>query len=230
MVEVLFFRPEKTKFLSTNFHQTMLNKKLLCTTALVASVLSFNASAKTQGNYVGLNLIRTESKATDTEYYQTRHRYDNFSFGVDYKYAFNFNNFFIAPGIFFDNNAHDNNYSLGDGDRASLNGKYNYGAKIDFGYDLTEKFSPFVTLGHSETRLSYSEYGPNVQSVKYDHTQEGLIYGLGFRYSLTDSVSLNAAYEITKFNGTKNFDDLVVGNDKVDSDYRVAKLGVAFNF
>jgi len=205
----------------------MINKKLIFFTALSIS-FSSSAFAKTEGNYIGLNLINT---STSYQFDSGRVRNDNYSFGVDYKYAFNFGKLFVAPGLFYDHNALSRSVNASsDNDRISLNTKFSYGVKVNIGYDITDKFAPFVILGHSQTRLDYSVYGPNTSFYKQSLTQEGFVYGLGFKYSVSDNVDVNAAYELTQYSLTSNLDAVAGGTDHLNSDYKVAKLGVSYKF
>lgn len=210
----------------------MLNKKLLLAAAIIASTLSFSASAKTEGNYVGLNLIDTytRSKVLVVGGSASKYPHNDISFGVDYKYAFNFNRFFVAPGIFYDNNSANADFALPEAVRFSNNVQNSYGVKADFGYDVTEKFSPFVTLGFSMTRSTISYYSGAYPLTKSATNNEGLVYGLGFRYKLSKAVSVVASYELTQFGLNSNLDATIGGSDKLNSDYKVAKLGVAYNF
>jgi hypothetical protein len=57
-----------------------------------------------------------------------------------------------------------------------------------------------------------------------------LVYDAGLKYSLNDKVDLNAAYEITQFGLSSNLDGVIVGNDKLTSSYKVAKIGVSYKF
>ncbi len=205
----------------------MINKKLIFFTAL-SIAFSSSAFAKTEGNYVGLNLINT---STSYQFDSGRVRNDNYSFGVDYKYAFNFGKLFVAPGLFYDHNALSESVSIySANDRFALNTKFSYGVKVNVGYDVTDKFAPFFVLGHSQTRLDASNYGPNLSFVKESYTNEGFVYGLGFKYSVSNDVDVNAAYELTQYYFTSNLDAVVDGTDKLNSDYKVARLGVSYKF
>ncbi len=210
----------------------MFNKKFLFAATIAVSAFSFNALAKTEGNYVGLNLINTYGKTTVEVIGGsiTHHEHSKFSVGADYKYAFNFNKFFIAPGIFFDNNDGSDDFALPETIRYSRKLKNSYGLKADFGYDITEKFSPFVTLGYSITRYSSSYYRGGYNLVKETASNEGLVYGLGLRYNLNKCWSAVAAYELTQFGLNSNLDAIVGGTDKLSYTYKVAKLGLAYNF
>ena len=207
----------------------MINKKLLVAIAITTSILSASANAKTQGHYVGLNLINTSTVETNALGSGQKHRNDNFSVGADYKYAFNFDKFFVAPGIFYDYNNNNADYASWTGEMYSGDLAYSYGAKVDFGYDVTDKFSPFVTIGYSETRSSGTYYDTS-EYYREDFTDEGLVLGLGLRYAINDMLSINASYEATQLGGASNLDAIIGGTDKINPAYKVIKLGVAYNF
>lgn len=65
------------------------------------------ASAKTAGNYLGVDLVTSKITVQNIQYFidQTKvHRYTNptsaRSYGISYNYAFNYKNFFIAPVLY----------------------------------------------------------------------------------------------------------------------------------
>lgn len=206
---------------------TMINKKLLISASLIASIASASAFARTEGHYVGASVINTSS---ETSFDQDTHRNDKYSFGVDYKYAFNCEKFFLAPGVFYDHNALTEEVTLTSGAKIASNTKYSYGVKLLIGYDVTDKFAPFAIVGHSQTRGDGSSYGPGFVFTKETSTDEGMVYGLGFKYSLNDKVDLNASYELTQFGLSNNLDGIVGGSDKLNSTYKVARIGASYRF
>jgi opacity protein-like surface antigen len=144
-------------------------------------------TSRTQGTYLGLDLIGTNLDSGS----QKGSVRDNISYGVSVKHAFNFDKIFIAPGIFFDHNRADASSYNGDGsadgtDQTRL--KYSYGVKADIGYDVTDRFAPFVILGYSESRLNY---GSDFNSKDVKKTEQGLIYGVGAKYALAQRLIKN---------------------------------------
>jgi outer membrane autotransporter protein len=207
-----------------------MKKIKLLSIALTFSLLSSTSFAKTEGAFVGLNLINSETKIRTTGDDSQIHRNDSYSYGLEAGYAFNFNNFFIAPNVFFNDNNLKSDHSFGE-DRNSQNFKHSYGVKVNLGYDVTDKFSPFLILGHSETRLDESTYGPNYDRILKEYgTREGFVYGLGVKYSLTDNIGINAAYELTQFGLTSKIGAVLDGTDNLSYDYRLARVGVSYNF
>jgi opacity protein-like surface antigen len=166
----------------------MLNKKLLAAASVAAIVSSSGAFAKTEGNYVGVDLLATTYKTSDRS---DKHADTRVGFGVNYKYAFNFDGLFIAPGVFYNAN---NAKSEHQGWEEKLDNSY--GIKADLGYDLTDNFAPFVTFGYQENRLEYA-----AANGSSNWTSESLIYGVGAKYSVADNIDVSLAYEHVDYNG-----------------------------
>lgn len=191
-----------------------MTKKLLVIFAVAASMMFSSAFAKTQGNYIGLNALYTNDKSVTTSNDRNSNR--DLGAGISYKYALNFNNFFIAPGAFFNSNNSKVEFSDVAGNSYVDKLKYSYGAKLDLGYDVTDKFAVFVTGG-------YAELSRDVQvntSPRSLNTYESILYGAGVKYSLDNRVDLNLAYEYMDYNN-------VLRND---TNVDLIKLGLSFNF
>lgn len=174
-------------------------KKVLSIAITILS-LSLNSSfAKTQGNYAQVNILHTQS--TSTDFYNKEHSDGDLGIGIEYKYALNFDNFFIAPALFYNHNNVELKYSDRDGD-PSVFKLYSYGLKSDFGYDINDKISIFSTFGYSEVR-SYVKTtffsNPTTTIDAFSSTDEALIFGGGIKYSLNDKVDLQASYEYFNF-------------------------------
>ncbi len=180
-------------------------KKLLVITTLIGSLLASLANAKNAGNYVGIDLLNTRSD------FETQSNAD-IGVGVNYKRVIDLDTFFVAPGVFFNNNANENNAKT-----AEL--RYSYGVKLDVGYDVNDKVAAFVTIGHSENRIAIN----NVS----DRTDEAFIYGLGLDYALDDALSLGVAYEVSEYGKTR---DALNTTDTFRTSYEVVRVGVSYNF
>ena len=67
-----------------------------------ASVLaSASASAKTEGNFADFSVLRSSIELKENEAFSKKSD-SSFGFGFAYKHAISFNDFFVAPGVFFD--------------------------------------------------------------------------------------------------------------------------------
>ena len=231
------------------------------------------SNSRTVGNYIGIDFINTHLRYRNIGYnpnsisQYTLPKYKN-SFGVKYFYAINYNRIFLAPEIFFEYNNikkyfDGRNSSIDDlNERLTKNFGYRFmrinkifGSKINFGYDVTPNFSPFLFAGLS--RIYYS----NLDSVytlsgfqsRYDvinatgkdpfsiiHKSKNVpFFGFGSKIKLSNHFSISAEYLIyknfiAKTNGFKNKD---YNHSQTPSDYvefdnklRIVKLGLLYNF
>jgi opacity protein-like surface antigen len=210
----------------------MINKKLLIATSLSAIILASPAFAKTEGNYLGLDLVFTDADGINYEGSQSSRIQANdensagLSIGANYKYAFNINNFFIAPGVFFENSGTDNKTLFGDlfvpEDIISIN--HRYGAKVDVGYDLTDNFAVYLTNGIAV--INYTVDWNDDGSTSDNNTR--YFYGAGIAYNLGKSFTINLEYNTTPQELTlKTPDTNTTINAKLSS---VAKLGISYRF
>lgn len=220
--------------------------------AAVAVVVSTSAFAKTEGNYLGIDVIRTEmepdkKQAESSNFNIDQKKAHKMSAGLDYKYAFNMNNFFIAPGVFADYSNVKNKTIIVDIGGSAVGGsyisefdlKYRAGAKVDVGFDLG-RFAIFGSAGLAENFYNYKETvqggfdidlgplgnysnGKSSSSEKSGHAL-GLVYGGGAKFSLTDNLDLKASYEMSKFDARDN-----EGN-KMKFKLNVIRAGLAFKF
>ncbi len=164
-------------------------KSLAVATTFV--LLSANSYAKTEGNYVGVSLNNfnveqiVEDQARSKFKYDTSLRDINFS----YKYAFNFYDFIVAPEL-----------NLGAGLASDL--KTNYSAKLNLGYDLSENFALFGTVGF------------NYNKSKFLNKKKAPIFGLAAKYQLDEHFNLNASVDYRQ-KGTRT---------------EISSFGVSYNF
>jgi opacity protein-like surface antigen len=200
-------------------------KRILLTTSLLAAFAAPSAFAKTEGNYVGLDILRANAKHRYQESGTTASNYPEFSdssigYGVNYKYAFNFDNVFVAPGVFFEKlgtEAKDK-----DGDSVSVN--YRYGIKANVGYDVTDDFAAYITAGAAST--SY-EVDWKAAGLKKSGSKIGYIVGAGLSYNVAKDVSLNVEYNVQPLTVSTPDDG---GINQAKTTVSVAKLGIAYRF
>jgi opacity protein-like surface antigen len=183
-------------------------------TSEVAKAEPSNSESKTEGSYAGLDLFDTKTTlgikntfapaicAQDCTYEAAKPALTNNSYGLGltYKYAFNFNNFFIAPGIFFEQNNHQA-VNGANGQLSRLQIKNRYGIRSDFGYDIG-RFAPFLTIGYAEvsyrSRSDSEDKNYNIVSVVKNGINGNVFYGAGLKFNLTSSLSLNTEYNFQK--------------------------------
>ena len=170
----------------------MINKKLLTIVTTIAILSASTSFAKTEGTYVGVDISRYNVAVKgDGDY--ARNDQISPAFGVNAKYAINFNNVFIAPGVFAD----FNNTKEKDGDNTystKLSVKNRYGIKADLGYDITNDFAVYATGGFAivKTAFQYSDNTPS--SYKSSHYRSGAVYGAGLAYNYSKNVTFNVEY------------------------------------
>jgi len=172
----------------------MLNKKLLAITSIVTILLTSNSYAETQGAYLGvdvskLNVIDEVVPPRDSDISNT--------FGVNAKYAVNFNNFFFAPGVFADYN---NARKKEEGYRytVSRSVKNRYGIKADLGYDINDNFAAYVTGGVAKVQTNLDTTGFSGSEAIYykkSYYRAGAIYGAGLLYHCSDKLTFNLQYD-----------------------------------
>lgn len=178
-------------------------KKLLITAFVIGIMLPGIANSKTEGSYFAVNAIVSEVKYFDQKEYSP-------GFGLSYKYSINYNNFFIAPGVYFNNNQAKTSKSVN-----SKTLDYSYGTRVDFGYDVSDKIALFTSVGfqsnHNITRL---------YEVEKKSDEDYLTYGVGLRYFLKDNVDLVFAV----------YDILDQKELSTDFDKKIFSAGISFNF
>jgi opacity protein-like surface antigen len=194
----------------------MVNKKLLAVVSLTAAISTSSAFAKTQGHYVGVDLIATKYKDINIVS-GTRENDVDYGVGINYKYAINFNNFFVAPGVFYNyNNAE---LQVGGGLIDLTSGlKNSYGVKADFGYDVTDKFAPFVSFGYQENRIEVTS--SDFAALNGGTTLESLTYGVGAKYSVMSNVDVSLVYEYVNYNKSVFENSLNIDVVKLGASYR----------
>lgn len=205
---------------------------------------------KTEGHYVGLSAIGARMN------FHERYSDDlnpnggaeikpsTFSNGsgvaLEYKYAFNFNDYFIAPVTFFEK------YDLSDyGTKKAyspetyglvrLDIKDRYGFGINAGYDVNNTFSPYLLAG-----MSFIDYtaknGLNFvtrETAIRNATKSGFVFGAGFKINLNDNFSLNFEGNTQKFAFRTNMNtinNIFLYNSKYIGRLNTAKIGLFYNF
>jgi len=179
----------------------------------VAKTETSNSGSKTEGSYAGLDLFDTKTTLKVTNGYVPNYCNSNcvfeekpaltdnsYGLGLTYKYAFNFDNFFIAPGVFFEQN---NNQTVGgtDGSLTRLQIKNRYGIRSDFGYDIG-RFAPYLTIGYAEVSYKSRSGGFDINNNRVSSIKNAvngnIFYGAGLKFNLTSSLSLNTEYNFQK--------------------------------
>jgi len=199
----------------------MINKKYLIVFYLTASLISFNAFAKTEGSYFGVDALGT---SVNLRHANDGDVLDNTKLGVGlhYNYAFNNNGLFLSPAIFVERNA-----VRGKDKNVGLRGHpYRSGLKLDFGYDLTDNFAAYITGGIS--RLDYSS--DSIETVKGNgslYTSYGAFYGAGLLFHIAKEATLSLEYNMQNYNSLRAREAF---SEKSSANIQVVKLGIAYHF
>lgn len=205
------------------------SKKIIKTKKIVKYLKDKNLL--TIGNYFGIDYLNANLKFREMSNYGEVFPYNSpdlkNGFGLKYFYAVNFNNFFMAPEIFYEKIGVKNKYSH----NRFLNFENNsfidkrdaygykfmevnqrYGGKINIGYDFNSNFSPYFFGG-----LSYIDYtnlaspysviqrNKALQDYNFDvfKIKKGRklvpFYGYGLKVKLSNRFYLNAEYHILDF-------------------------------
>ena len=153
---------------------------------------SKNLNARTVGNYIGIDIIKTALSFSEVRtIYQTNEvkksmesiPTPSYSFGLKYNYAINYRGFFISPGLIYEKN-NNRGYFNSDGNARSskaLFGKsyseinQRLGAKLDLGGDINEDISIYGTFGYA------LNYYTNLSSLYPD-----IYYHDNFLYKVKD--------------------------------------------
>lgn len=215
-------------------------KKLFLVTSLLAAICSSAAFAKTENSYLSLDLLdsrgrfyeRYSNNTTIKNNFRPSFHDNNYGVGTTYKYAFNFNGGYFAPGVFFERNDLKIN---GDQSRR-VDIKNRYGVRADLGFDATENFALYLTGGYSVIHYSSRNYttfgGASSLTTKSISDNVGdWFYGAGFKVDVDERVSFNAEYTTQSFLA----ETVIPGNyNGYNGHYKtrldVIKLGVAYRF
>ncbi len=221
----------------------------------------------TQGHYVGASYNYVETSFHDNftykfskDLYQFKpsSKDNGYGLGLSYKYAFNFNKFYVAPGILWekywnkvqgDNKGHEELFSGRYGDMKQLDLRYRYGITSDFGYDFNKLFSSYLTVGYVANGFQVKDgavydYGA-YNSKSINKLDANFLFGAGFNFRLTNQLSLNLEANTQKFKVRTRIPTIINDPSYPDnpiniSDYHqnnrfsgrinVFKIGLMYNF
>ena len=188
-------------------------KKTLSLIIIAGSLLANSAYAKTEGNYVGIDILRS---STEHKYAGISVKDKSAGFGANYKYAFNFDKIFLAPGVF----AERLGSKVTDDLNETTTTNYRYGAKLDLGYDVTDNFAAYFTNGFANVRYKLDDHDGYVESK----SAVSYFYGAGLSYKILKNLTMNLEYNTQSPSFTN------VNGVKIKSDIKVTKIGVSYNF
>ena len=217
-----------------------------------------HSANRTQGHYLGVDALYSNLSFYE-RYSETGVPWTNktppsqdqgVSWGINYKYAFNVNKLFVAPGIFYDHYTVKTRDALNEdtvigydyaANHTSLAIKKRYGFTSDIGYDLYGSFSPYFILGYSW--IDYlSQNGGCLSSNCQSKLQNGIsqantgrfLYGLGLKVNYNKSLSFNIRGDVQKFVAKTNSDVEANKGYNYEAVFRAKlktlKVGMAYNF
>lgn len=151
---------------------------------------------------------------------------DNVNYGLNAGVRFDLLTLLASVELFYDNlNTSSRNFNQIDGtinnqDRIEL--KNRYGAKINAGFAILPRITPFITYGL--TKVSYSS---NVLSSNNSLSKTELtpLYGIGLLVDLPLGITAKASYDYQKIDMK-----YAGGGAKINTHLGVAKLGLVYNF
>lgn len=195
-------------------------------------MISASANAENKP-YVGfdLNVTNAKNKFQDRVNYSSNSAHnskadhDAIGFGLNAGYKVGFDQFFVAPELFFDylNNSGKSASYDSDADikrNASYEINYRYGAKVNLGYDFNDKFGAFVNLG-----LTNVDYDSNYENASYGASKIAMIYGLGASYNIDSNWTAKLAFDRQKFNTRDTF----MGSRNINVIHTI-RIGAAYSF
>lgn len=238
----------------SNIEKITSNKNKLKDSNSSTNNYSQEKTNKTQGHYIGFDAVL--NRASFNQYYSDPDGGINYEkkvnpsstgygggLGINYKYAFNFNKFFIAPGIFYEKlntkvTPSQKAYPFNELSSRGLTINDRYGIITNFGYDFNQNISPYLVIGYSAVRYNSTNgvgyIGEEaVETVLKSDTAHSLLYGLGLNLKYNQQISFNLEYNMQKFTvkqGKISDPVFITYNSKYKAYIDSLKLGVDFNF
>ena len=207
---------------------------------------------KTQGHYIGLDVVGNkvtfyEKGAKNIKNIPTSFTVKQVSsnygcgMGINYKYAFNFNNIFIDQSIFVEKigtKVNPNQDAYKNPQNGELDIRSRYGIFANIGYDVNSVLSPYLVVGYSmvsyKTENGYYRYNLGLRQSNIEKSTTGsMLYGLVLKANYSDKVSFNIEYNTQEFKAKTNL-DVPINNKRANSWYQTRietiKIGTAYKF
>lgn len=231
-------------------------KKLSTTIiAIIISIISQNSFAERKGLFAGLDLTKSSS-AIESEWRFSGEPFINSSktesnrsttsskigIGANINYAYNYKNFFIAPGL----SIHSINTKDTSVDIVTKPGYYDSNLerevsiksrtsiKADLGYEIANRLAIFVPVG-----INLVNYQIKSKVSSLSNTAKGTdaspFVGAGFSLKLVDNIYLNGEYNYTTINYKKPmYINKTTGATAAEIEGKahinVLKAGISLNF
>ena len=205
-------------------------KKPIFVAAFLLLFANTNVFAKTQGNYIAINSIKTQSDAFAGR--SIDYKVDSGSsngIGFSFMSALNFDNFILAPELFYDQlkinvkDSADNNWNI----------NQRVGIKINLGYDFNDHFAVFLNGGLARTSYDVKwDFGDGSYSYREDYS-DSLIYGLAVKVSPFENFSIILSHDIAdvELQEPQYFRGFTLyQGDFLKTKIATTKLGLAYRF
>ncbi len=210
-------------------------KKLLVLTSVVASLSAAPAFAKTEGNYVGVDLLSGNANYSERYSDSTQrsaaegsavHGSSDVGFGLNFKHAHNFDGLFVAGGVFVEQNGVKTETV---GERLEV--KNRFGLKADVGYDVTDNFAPYVTFGYADVAYRTKNYSNSTAATSIKNgVTGGVFYGVGLKFDINKDWSFNTEYQTQNFRAKTRTDGTANYSGVFKSNFSEVKFGLAHRF
>lgn len=160
----------KKLLLKVNLHLLKIMFNLFCLIIFFCNIVN----AKTIGNYIGIDLIKTSTsfsmhqqylKPSDNDKNPYSDPTPSYGYGLKYNYAINYQNFFLSAGLFYENNQNKNNFNKSSFAQYNQDYMYGnsfvkikdrYGLKFDLGYDVSDDLAFYGTAGIVNNKYAIS--------------------------------------------------------------------------
>ncbi len=199
-----------------------MKNKLFTTASIIAILASSAAYAKTEGHSAGFNLIQSQysSKPTQPAKDVTVFIRNSYGAGLNYKYAFNMDGMFVAPGVYANYN------NIGNKNAGS---KYGYGVRADLGYDINDKVAPYLVVGLGRVNVKSLELSDTSRAKSFNRNT--LLMGAGVKVAIADNMDLSFEYTTQKFDlSNKKSKDSAKAALKYSNRIQAVQFGVAYKF
>lgn len=188
-----------------------------------------SASSYATGLFVGADLLQANSRHKAKNLISSSgptagevHDDDRLNYGVNAGARIDVLNLLGSAEIFYDNlnlNSHSfTSASNGTGDKIEID--HRYGAKLNAGFAIAPRITPFLTLGLANVRYNSSSSAGSLARFEM-----APLYGIGLLVDLPEGFSVKASYD---------YQNLNLHSSEVNAKYRshlgVARVGLVYNF
>lgn len=216
-------------------------KKLIVISSILAVFAASSALAKTEGNYVGVDIHRASLEArniyrgssgttnNNTDFSSTKTGY-----GITYKYAINFDNkVFVAPGAFYETIGNKAVDYLDNPDHFTVKIRNRSGLKLDIGYDVSDTSAVYFTNGIS--RVSYQTSSLDADALNPGPAEKsrhklGYFYGVGMSTNICKDVVVGFEYNRQNLTSKTIYTDTAKYDHRVKTQLDLFKINVAYHF